>query len=443
MDVVRTLRAAGHRAYFAGGCVRDELLGRRPDDYDVATDATPDRLATLFRRTSQVGASFGVVLVKYGSPPAAGTVEVATFRADGSYTDRRRPDSVSFSDPQVDAQRRDFTVNALFLDPIDPPGASVHAQLPGNPTLTLAPSGGTIVDFVGGLADLEARVLRAVGVADQRLAEDHLRALRAVRLAAKLGFELDPSTAAAIRRHASELSGISRERIGDEIRLMMALPGRAGAIDRLHQLGLDAASLDEPQVESAANRALAGLPPSAALGTCLAAWAIDRGLGPLSSFRAEDRVTWHGVPSPAVISRCGHWRKALCLSNDERDAMVYTLQWTGLLTGHWSTLSHAHRRRTAGSVWMAPAMQLLASIGQTEAAIQTNYEQILAEVDHLKATGPGLNPVPLLSGDDLAKAGIPPGPRYRTLLELIYDAQLESRITTREQGLELARSLGV
>src|SRR5690606_2867641 len=182
-DIASTLRSHGHIAYFAGGCVRDALLGHPPTDYDIATDATPDRVQSLFDRTAAVGAHFGVVLVKRRGV----TVEVATFRSEGPYSDQRRPDSVTFSDPESDAQRRDFTINALFLDPL----AGGHQS-----------DGGQVIDFVGGQRDLQQKVVRAVGDPDQRLAEDHLRALRAVRFAARLGFRLDEPTAEAIRRHA-------------------------------------------------------------------------------------------------------------------------------------------------------------------------------------------------------------------------------------------------
>src|SRR5690606_2366392 len=172
-DIASTLRSHGHIAYFAGGCVRDALLGHPPTDYDIATDATPDRVQSLFDRTAAVGAHFGVVLVKRRGV----TVEVATFRSEGPYSDQRRPDSVTFSDPESDARRRDFTINALFLDPL---------------------AGDKVIDFVGGRQDLKAGVVRAVGDPEARLAEDHLRALRAVRFTARLGFRLDQATAKAI-----------------------------------------------------------------------------------------------------------------------------------------------------------------------------------------------------------------------------------------------------
>ena len=175
--IVRTLHDAGHIAYFAGGCVRDGLLGLHPTDFDIATDAPPQRVQGLFKRTAEVGAAFGVVLVhvtpeEMGAPGGrrdAVSVEVATFRSDGPYTDARRPDVVHFSDPQSDARRRDFTINALFLDPLQPADEATRSV--GAPDLQ-----GRVIDYVGGVADLKGRVLRAVGDPEKRLAEDHLRA---------------------------------------------------------------------------------------------------------------------------------------------------------------------------------------------------------------------------------------------------------------------------
>lgn len=446
LGVVRTLHAAGHRAYFAGGCVRDELLGRTPNDYDVATDATPDRISSLFRRTSKVGASFGVVLVKYGHGACAGAVEVATFRSDGSYSDRRRPDRVEFTDPLSDAQRRDFTVNALFLDPLHDVDDPSHEGLPPGRELTRAPHGGTVVDLVRGRPDLDARTIRAVGDPDARLSEDHLRALRAVRLAAKLGFSIEPGTWNAIQRHAAELSGLSRERIGEEIRMMLELPAGSSAIAMLTALSLDAAVLQEP---TQARLAAAHCPVLAELwrttsprapGLALAAWAIDRGLGPAPLLQMPVQDQWQGMPAPMVISLAGRWRDALCMSNEERDSLVAILHWAGLLAGRWSAMPPAHQRRTAASPWFGHACTLLGAMGEP---FRSHSEQIRLRAAELANSPPGLAPPRLVNGDDLTKAGLPPGPRFRTLLELIYDAQLECRIQTREEGLELARSLSV
>src|SRR5689334_9026535 len=174
-NVVRRLRAAGYKAWLVGGCVRDLLLGRSPKDFDVATDARPDVVAELFEKSEQVGAHFGVVLVRENGAQ----VEVATFRSDHQYTDGRRPERVHFeTDPRQDVLRRDFTINALLLDP----------------------DTGEVLDYAGGREDLEQRVVRAIGDPETRFGEDHLRLLRAVRFAARLGFRIDPATMAAIKR---------------------------------------------------------------------------------------------------------------------------------------------------------------------------------------------------------------------------------------------------
>src|SRR5213595_1577127 len=181
-EIVKRLRAAGHVAYLAGGCVRDLLLGLEPKDYDVATDAPPERVRKLFNNTQAVGAAFGVILVRLGGSQ----IEVATFRTDVSYEDGRHPTEVRFSSAEEDAQRRDFTINGLFLDPIDD----------------------RVIDFVGGQEDLKARILRAIGEPNHRFEEDHLRLLRAVRFASRFGLTIEPETAEAIRRHAEHLKRI-------------------------------------------------------------------------------------------------------------------------------------------------------------------------------------------------------------------------------------------
>lgn len=413
VQVVRTLRGAGHVAYFAGGCVRDELLGLEPADYDVATDATPDRVSSLFRRTAHVGAHFGVVVVKAepvaGQPPGWNDciVEVATFRSDGAYSDRRRPDSVTFSDAQADAQRRDFTVNALFLDPL--------AGSLGQTT----PIRAQVVDFVGGLADLDARVLRAVGDPDARLAEDHLRALRAVRLSARLGFAIEGRTGDAIRRHARDLEGISRERVGDEIRRILNHPTRGVGIATLQALGLDLPVLGNPKPVAATTR-LNGVPATADLGVCLAALAIDR----------QDVLGRPGIS--ALLSQ---WRSTLCLSNDDRDGAHRVLNLYFYVKQEFMTGSVAQQKRAAAATGFEGAMTLIKIEDQSMAAV---IERRVAE---LAETASGIAPTPLVNGDDLIAAGMAPGPGFAKLLARLYDAQLEDAFASRAEGVALARRL--
>lgn len=423
LRVVRTLRDDGREAFLAGGCVRDELLGAHPTDYDVATDATPDRVRQLFPRSNMVGAAFGVVLVHWRPEPPAPTdritVEVATFRGEGTYSDRRRPDSVHFTTAARDAQRRDFTINALFLDPLAEPDPA-------------AANGGTVVrgriiDYVGGLADLRARVIRAVGDPGARLDEDHLRALRAVRFAARLGFALEAGTALAIRTHARALLGVSRERIGDELRRMLAHPARAAAVALLHELGLDEPTLNQPPKPGASVRTLAGLPSDANAITGLAAWLLDR-LGP-EALNAEE----------SIKAQVAHARSALCLSNHESAGARDILGAAACLRGPWTTLSVAKQKRWSARPGFAEGLDLLAAGDPVRA------ESVRARLRELgvSVVRGAQRPVPLVSGDDLIGLGLVPGPEFKRLLEQLYDAQLEGRIETLEQGLELARRLRV
>ncbi len=333
-QIIRTLSKAGHTAYFAGGCVRDELLGLTPTDYDVATDATPDRITALFPRTAEVGAAFGVVLVKTGSE----VTEVATFRADGPYADRRRPDSVTFSNPIEDAKRRDYTVNALFLDPHpnEHPQAT-PAQLSG---AVIVPQGahGRVIDFVGGLVDLERRVLRAVGDPDQRLAEDHLRALRAARLAAKLGFHIDAGTAAAIRKHAAELQESAASGLAKKIRRMAEHPSRAVAGQFILELGLEAPVFMSalPNQGPRTWGVMKALPADVSYPAALAAWALDMGLGPNSG----------DTPINALIR---DWRQALTLSNEDRDLLRWLLRTLPVLEREWPGMVVSRQKRLAAA----------------------------------------------------------------------------------------------
>ncbi len=411
--IVRTLREKGHVAYFAGGCVRDELLGLTPSDYDVATDARPETITALFPRTAQVGAAFGVVLVRHRGV----SVEVATFRSDGQYTDKRRPDVVTFADEIADARRRDFTMNALFLDPL---------RAPDDPS--------RIIDHVGGVKDLHAKVLRAVGDADKRLAEDHLRALRAVRLATRLELALERGTAEAIRRHASELRGVSRERIGDEVRLMLTHKSRAVALDLLTDLALDVPALGRPhQSPHAADRYahLRGLVLNGSgpvFAAALAATLLDR--------EGESLVAETARSEGLRLEVVRVTRASLCLSNDERDDCLAILRALALLGGSWKSLGVAAQKRAAAGNGFSWALEIVEAVRKAQA------EQVRARVRELSGTAGGLSPIPFVTGDDLVEAGFKPGPGFRKILDSIYDAQLEGRVSSAEGAMAMARELG-
>ncbi len=434
LTVVRTLRDAGHTAYFAGGCVRDELLGLHPADYDVATSATPEAVKPLFRRTNHVGAAFGVTLVHIpvfraepGSPLI--TVEVATFRSDGPYADKRRPDSVAFADAPADAARRDFTVNALFLDPLAPPDPATPAQ-------------GRVIDYVGGVADLRARVIRAVGDPAARLDEDHLRALRAARFAARLGFTIEPATAHAIRAHAARLAGVSRERVGDELRRMLTHPARLDAATLVQALGLDAPVLGDhrpgaPLPTLAALAEPTPLGPGDVFPVALAAWSIDRAAAGRPG-ATPDRATPALVNTPAIDALAGLLRTNLCLSNAETGALRACLTLRLRLMGDWHTQPVASQKRAAHDPAFVPALVL----------VQATLPQCAARaMERLSELGlsfpPGPLPEPLVTGDDLVGIGLEPGPRFKALLERLLDAQLEGRTRTKAEAMELARSLSV
>lgn len=426
-DIVKRLADAGFTAYFAGGCVRDELLGLHPEDYDVATDAVPDQVRSLFRNTNEVGVSFGVMLVH----SRGHTVEVATFREEGGYSDRRRPDHVRYADAPSDAHRRDFTINALFLDPLAPPdpAESEPAGAPPHPVQ------GRVIDLVRGLHDLRARLVRAVGDPDERLNEDHLRALRAVRFAARLDFQIDEKTADAIRRHAGELRGVSRERIGHEMRRMLSDARRTEAVRMLDALNLAPHVLGEPPgqdagEESGETRHVAALPDEAAFPLALAAWALDRAGEGFP--RPEHGLGEWAEACGEVVRRL---RRALALTNDEREALASVLRILGDLEADWTERGVAARKRLASAHHFSEAMRLLQSRSRSRA------QSIERDVAALDATPSGLAPTPLLTGDDLVEAGFAPGPDLGRVLREVHDATLEDRIATREEALRLARSL--
>ncbi len=394
--VIEVLRERDHIAYLAGGCVRDLLLGFEPKDYDVATDARPEQVSAYFRKTAEVGAAFGVVLVRdFGA-----TIEVASFRSDGAYSDARRPDSIAFSTPEMDAQRRDFTINALFLDPITD----------------------EVIDFVGGRADVEARLLRAVGEPDQRLQEDHLRALRAVRFAARYGLTIEAGTREAIARHALELRGVSIERIGEEMRRMLVHPSRVIACELIDSLGLDDAILGDSC--SFDGRVMDGLGANVSYGLALGALAIGRG---------------HGLDDDAN-DVCARYRSRLDLSNSDRDAMAGVLGIAHIMHTRWDQMGVAAKRRLGGSEYVGDALALYCAWCAVHDCGRA--DGVVSELNAWSASEEGLCPTPLLVGSDLIGLGFEPGPGFKTILERVYDAQLEGRVSDKEAALGMARELG-
>jgi poly(A) polymerase len=395
LDVVRRLRDAGHDALWAGGCVRDQLLGRTPKDYDVATSARPDAVRELFgrRRTLAIGASFGVISVL--APKPLTQIDVATFRTDGEYADGRRPDSVTFTDAEHDAQRRDFTINGLFFDPI--------AE--------------QVVDYVGGLADIAARLVRAIGDPRRRFAEDKLRMLRAVRFAATYDFALDPGTLDAIRAMAAEVAVVSRERIAAELRRMLAHASRRRGVELLAEADLLQPILPALAAQAAANDeawqaslARVGRLTDAEFPLALAAWLT--GLVDADGVRALGR--------------------GLKLSNKEIDRTAWLVKHAPLLA------------EAADAAW--PRLQrLLAHEGGADivafaaASLPENDAGLARVRSQMARPREEWNPPPLVTGDDLLAHGIRAGRLFAELLEHLRDEQLDGRLATREEAIATAR----
>jgi poly(A) polymerase len=438
-DVVRTLRAAGFRALWAGGCVRDELLDLTPDDYDVATDARPDQVKPLFRRRNEIGASFGVVQVIGPRGPGGEwlTVEVATFRSDGTYSDGRRPDAVTFSSPEEDARRRDFTINGMFFDPL----------------------AGELIDFVGGKADLDAKVLRAIGDPAARFAEDKLRVLRAVRMATRFDLAIDPATLAAGRATAPQVRVVSPERIAEELRKLLVHPRRARGLELLREFGL----LEPILPELVPTIGLPQGPPAAPAGDLwghvvrttdvlegpmwpeprpvsfpLAFGALLHDIGkPRTVGRTPDRYTFHGHEHVGA-RMAGDIGKRLRLSNDESARVCWLVEKHQYLAD-----APALRPSRLKPILVHPGIGELLALHRADAlASGRGLEHVEFCEKVLRETPPEeLNPPPLLTGDDLVAAGWKPGPDFKKVLEAVREAQLEGTVRTRDESMALADGL--
>ena len=399
--IVKKLQDCGYVAYFAGGCVRDELLGIKPDDIDVATEARPEIVCKLFRNTRAVGEAFGVVLVQlYGH-----SIEVATFRTEWGYSDKRRPDGVDFSDAEHDAARRDFTINGLFKNPLTD----------------------EIIDFVGGQADLQAGIIRAIGNPHNRLAEDHLRALRAVRFAARFNFNIEHETFKAIKQHAQELQGISRERIGIELNLMMSHVSRVTAAELLQELQLDEPVLGEENISTDLDTLTSLAGNKVFYPTALAAWALDRLSNSTGGFSS--------ITIKMVVDTVKLWRKMLILSNDDRDALQEILIDVVTFNQNWNSMTIAQRKRILAHTYFLEVSKLLNRLNN-ELLVD-----ILEIRDKLSNHAGGIAPVPYITGKDLLVLGLKSGPDFREILDQIYDAQLEGSIISREQAYKFANLL--
>lgn len=414
VDVVRTLRSHGYEAYWAGGCVRDRLLGRVPKDYDVATAARPDEIREVFtrKRTVPIGAQFGVITVV--GPKPAGQIEVATFREDVNYSDGRRPDAVEFSTPEADAHRRDFTINGLFYDPLED----------------------RVIDYVGGVDDLGRGIVRAIGEPRARFEEDKLRLLRAVRFTATFDFALDVPTREAIESMASQIGVVSVERIAEEMRRMLMHDSRAKAVDLLHEVDLLPQILPELNAANDADATTAaGMHGDAAWLSALATLNL-LGEPPFPLALAALLVPFVDVVAARELA--ARWK----LSNQETRALCWLIERQTALIGAeamaWSRLQPLLVHD--GAVELIALHAALAEARATGRPAAT--ESDLAHCRRMLARPVAeLNPPPLVTGDDLIGLGIPRGKAYQRLLQAVRDAQLDGLIQTKTEALELVKRL--
>ncbi|HTD48533.1 MAG TPA: CCA tRNA nucleotidyltransferase [bacterium] len=424
VEIVKRLREAGFETYLAGGCVRDRLLGREPADYDIATAAAPGEVQALFPRTVEVGAAFGVIRVLADD----GEYEVATFRTEGPYLDGRHPTSVRFATAKEDVARRDFTINGLLYDP----------------------ETGQIIDDVGGRDDLAARRIRTIGDPETRFAEDRLRMLRAVRLAAELGFEIDPDTAAAARRLARRLVEVSPERIRDEIVRMVTGPDPGRALGLLQTAALLDAVLPEiaagagvPQPEEFHPEGDVFTHTRLALGalrapsTTLAMATLLHDIGKPPTLIRADRIRFpHHDEVGAAMARVVMER--LRFPRRDTDRVVF-LVGRHMIFKDIKQMREAKVRRLAAEEAFPELLELHRADCAASHKDFSIYEWVRAFLDRL--AGEPLLPPPLITGHDVIALGLPQGPRVGQVLRTVDNARLDGQIRTRDEALELARRL--
>jgi tRNA nucleotidyltransferase/poly(A) polymerase len=426
--IVETLRAAGHEALYAGGCVRDLLLGTRPLDYDIATSAHPKDVEKLFPRTVAVGAHFGVIVVLEDDAQ----FEIATFRSDGEYLDGRRPEAVTFSDAEGDASRRDFTINGLFYDPVDE----------------------RVIDYVGGRTDLEAHLIRAIGDAGQRLAEDKLRLLRGLRFAARFDFKIEPATWKALREGAPQIHAVSAERIRDELVKILTHPSRVQGFDLLDASGLLRELL--PEVEALKGceqppefhpegdvfvhtRIMLGMvraDPS--LPLVLGVLFHDIGKPPTFQRDETGRIRFNGHESVSARLTRGIMTR-LRFSNAEIEATEAIVQ-NHMAFKDVQNMRVAKLKRFLARDTIVDELELHRVDCGSSHGMLDNYEFLLAKKEQFSSEP--LIPPPLITGHDLIALGWKPGPHFKQMLDAVQTLQLEGGLRTPDEALRWASSQG-
>jgi poly(A) polymerase len=445
LHIVEELRNRGFHAYFAGGCVRDLLMGIAPKDYDVATNARPETVMMGFDRTFSVGAHFGVVIVCNADKDEGceTQTEVATFRCDGEYVDGRRPVEVEYAEqPEDDVQRRDFTINGMLLDPVGLTEHNIKEKL---------------LDFVNGQQDLQAGIVRAIGHPQKRFEEDKLRMLRAVRFAARLDFTIEEQTLRAIRQQAATITQVSNERIRDELTKMLTEGHAKRAFELLDATGL----LQHVLPEVAAMKGVEQPPeyhpegdvwihtlllldqlPANVKGT-LAWGALLHDVGKPPTFRAPDPAD----PKPRIRFN-GHAEVGATMTRAIMNRLRFSSadidQVVSLVANHMRFGDVKHMKQSTLKRFFRlhdfPEHLALHKLDVTSSHNLLDLYHYAKE-EFEKAPEEVYKPTPLLTGRDLIEAGLNPGPRFKQLLQDLEDAQLEGAIHTREQAINLLRDL--
>ncbi|MBN1765650.1 MAG: CCA tRNA nucleotidyltransferase [Sedimentisphaerales bacterium] len=390
LKVVQRLRGAGFQALWAGGSVRDMLLGKRPKDYDITTNAVPKEVIKLFRRTLSIGAKFGVVVVLIGGRQ----VEVATFRSDQSYQDGRRPDKVVFTDARHDALRRDFTINGMFYDPLKK----------------------EVIDYVGGQADLKKHVIRAIGRADERFAEDHLRMLRAIRFAGRLQYHIAPATWKAICKHAAKINKISSERIAMELEQILVDPNRASGIQLVADSGLGYKILNNLSRDQ-----------------------LKLGISVIGQLprRCSFDLALAGLLCACDEETAGQIGRDLKTSNQLRRHVQWLVgSREKLLTS--IPLSKGHLKKWLSQPLFETLITLCRAWLRAHGRPQTPLRQLRRQIRNLGDEP--ISPPAILDGHDLIKLGAVSGPMVGQLAEELYLAQLENEVKTGSQARSWAKA---
>lgn len=421
--IVKVLQKNGYEAVFAGGCVRDMLLGIEPHDYDIATSATPDVVESLFKHTKAVGKAFGVILVRMKGVD----FEVATFRKDGNYSDGRRPDTVSFSTMKEDAERRDFTVNAMFYDPIKK----------------------EVIDHVYGISDLTLKTLRFVGNANHRIEEDHLRLLRAVRFALKLDFELDPSTFEAIRRNAYLVNRIAPERVREEFVKILEVGKPRRMMDLLFSTHLMQMIFPEIVALKDSPQYFEYHPEGDVLEHTILV--MEKLIGQKTEVQLAGM--FHDVGKPDTLkfedgkpTNKGH----AVVSADMAEQIMFRFKFStdeigfvkNLVTDHMKSHHTKEFKKSTLKKYLAlPYINELLILNKADALSASRSVEYVEYIEEkLNEFEPEeIKPAPFVNGYDLIELGLKPGPMFKILLDEMMDFQLEEIVTNRKQAFKVLR----